>query len=232
MTYQTYQPAIDRNYRDTGFSKWMDDASKGAEYGWRFFQMNDDFSRLVQNTLSLNGMQEAHIRAGNVAQGFAATASTISATRFIFSWEKFLSGKMFYKNDGEPRSWLLVAVDTLVLAARTLSPFTWLNTLKAIDLGKYAAMMSSTIIGAFSGATVLYFFHAIYEAAYSELGIRECGNEAREAVVASFDLLAFPFQCGFGPGGTPAWVIAGYAVSALSGVIYFANEIYSAYTEG
>lgn len=140
------------------------------------------------------------------------------------SLESFFSGKMF-STEGE-RDWKSVAIDILVLAARLLSPFVWLHSMRAIDLGKHAKGIGGATMGLLGVVVTLDFGTSI-------LNLNDELNKGNDqpaicekffnTIQTGLDWIALPFDFGLG-NGYPPLAITGGVLNLLSATWLIVKE--------
>jgi hypothetical protein len=95
------------------------------------------------------------------------------------------------------RDWKSIVMDVLIAVGRIFSPISWLNSLKAIDLGKHAKGISAATMAVW-GTVLSIGFVASMSDLINEADIDKIKKRAWEAVQGFLDLIALPFDFGVG----------------------------------
>lgn len=149
---------------------WAENISRALGIGANCARLGQEISLLQNNTVAAG-------KWGSVADSFDAAEGTNNIIRVIYPIERLLTGKMFWKrNDdgtwfrvteesetttGLPRGakvrrdFIEVLQDIIVLAARILSPISWLHSKSVYDLGKHADRMNHAITGLWGACITL-----------------------------------------------------------------------------
>ncbi len=165
-----------------------------------------------------------------VAVQIDTARSVISTFRALPSAIKVLTGKLFWSEEtvsGEKRivrrAWVIVAMDLMATVARLLSPLTWLNRLGAIDLGKHASWMGTTIGSLFAAATVVQLANGIKN--WVMAGKDQLGEAIANFFSDLFDLLSLPWDLGYCL-HSPGLSIAGACLMGVSSAVWLVKETF------
>lgn len=149
---------------------------------------------------------------------------------------------IYLSNDSEEgiyltRDWMDIVMDICVLAARLLSPVTWLHHLKAYDLGKHAKGIGTAIGSLWAVVITMSFVQNIRDVVNTvkaskenndvsdNQSDREIRKSAADAIIGFFDFLSIPFDVfEMGMNAHPTIALVGCGIGLLSAGSYLAKE--------
>jgi hypothetical protein len=125
------------------------------------------------------------------------------------------------------RDFIDIIMDILSLVARTLSPINWLHGQGVYDLGKHSKAMSDTTMGIWGTVITLDIVQTVraMKNDHDNNGYRErMKKRIADTVCNVLDLVALPFDFGYGMNSSPGLAIAGATLNIVSKGGYLVKE--------
>lgn len=218
--------------------------NKQFDVGGYFFKGITGVITVALNALKLQGKTE-HPATQNLASGVATGEVIFSVTRVIYSFEKLITGKLFFKQNDDwsfkteekgadtskihakvPRcvdkEWMFAVMEVLLAVGRVLSIILKLAQMGFYELGKHAKGMVAGLIAVYAGVVSLSFAMAATEVV--ESGWQFTKRQVVDLVSSIFDIVSYPFETGIFAKAHPGVLIAGGIAMMASGFFYAWKE--------